>query len=70
MKTIEYRVVELPEAEGDVRLKELLDMLSELGTEGWEVASVDLTPHPAFLSAPLQVLMQRTVEAEVGAASA
>lgn len=64
MRTIEYRIEELPHAEGDVRIKELVERLSDLGADGWEVASVDLTAHPGYVAGPLQVLLQRTVEAE------
>jgi hypothetical protein len=67
MKRIEYRVEQLPFSEPfESHIKEVVERLSELGQEGWEVASVDLTWHPSYspaaqphLSVP--VLLQREV---------
>ena len=69
MKTIEYRVEELPFSEHfEQHVKGVLERLSELGKEGWEVASVDLTEHPTYSPAaqphpPVPVLLQREVAA-------
>ncbi len=68
MKKIEYRVEQLPFYEHyELHLKELVERLSELGKEGWQVASVDLTWHPSYSPAaqahtPVPVLLQREVE--------
>jgi hypothetical protein len=69
MKRIEYRVEQMPYFEHyELHLKELLERFSELGKDGWEVASVDLTWHPSYSPAaqphtPVPVLMQREVAA-------
>jgi hypothetical protein len=69
MRRIEYRVEELPFSEGfDEHIKEVLERLSELGNDGWEVASVDLTWHPSYSPAaqphlPVPVLLQREAAA-------
>ena len=65
MKTIEYRIEELPFFEHyEVHLKEVVERLSELGKDGWEVAALDLTHHPSYSPAAqprtaLPVLLQR-----------
>jgi hypothetical protein len=67
MKRIEYRIEELPFSEHfETHIKEVVARLSELGEEGWEVASVDLTWHPSYSPAaqphlPVPVLFQREV---------
>lgn len=67
MRRIEYRVEELPfEEHYEAHTKALVERLSELGKDGWEVASVDLTWHPSYSPAaqpqtPVPVLMQREV---------
>ncbi len=69
MKLIEYRVEEMPFSEEFAsHIKEVVERLSELGKEGWEVASVDLTWHPSYSPAaqphlPVPVLLQREVPA-------
>ena len=69
MKRIEYRVEHLPFLEHyESHVKEMVERLTELGNEGWEVASVDLTWHPSYSPAaqprtPVPVLMQREVSA-------
>jgi hypothetical protein len=69
MKRIEYRVEELPFAENfEAHTKEVVERLSELGRDGWEVASVDLTQHPTYSPAAqphphVPVLLQREVAA-------
>lgn len=69
MKKIEYRVEELPFTEHfEAHVKEVLERLSELGRDGWEVASVDLTQHPSYSPAAqphprVPVLLQREVAA-------
>jgi hypothetical protein len=65
----EYRIERLPvEDDHDSRLLGLVERLNELGAEGWRVASVDLTPHPAFRAAPLPVLLEREATAPGAAA--
>jgi hypothetical protein len=67
MKRTEYRIERLPiEDDHETRLIQLVERLNELGRQGWHVASVDLTPHPAFQSAPAPVLLEREVEAGAG----
>ena len=67
MNRIEYRVEQLPFYEHyELHIKELVERFSELGNEGWEVASVDLTWHPSYSPAaqphtPVPVLLQREV---------
>ncbi len=67
MKRIEYRVEVMPFTEPfEAHIKEVVERLSELGQEGWEVASVDLTWHPSYSPAaeahlPVPVLLQREV---------
>ncbi len=69
MKRIEYRVEMMPFTEPfESHIKEVVERLSELGQEGWEVASVDLTWHPSYSPAaephlPVPVLLQREVPA-------
>jgi hypothetical protein len=69
MRRIEYRVEHLPFTEHyESHVKEMVERLTELGNEGWEVASVDLTWHPSYSPAaqprtPVPVLMQREVSA-------
>lgn len=67
MRRIEYRVEQLPlEEQYEAHIRMVLERLSELGKDGWEVASVDLTWHPSYSPAaqpqtPVPVLMQREV---------
>jgi hypothetical protein len=57
---VEYRIERLPVSDNhESRLLQLVERLNELGSQGWRVASVDLTPHPAFREAPLPVLLER-----------
>jgi hypothetical protein len=64
---LDYRIEQLPIREHpETHLTDVLDRLSELGKEGWCVASVDLTHHPSYSPAaqpntPLPVLLQREV---------
>jgi len=56
---MEYRI-EMINFEGqDNRLDFLVRRVNELGKDGWRVVSVDLTPHPAFKTGPLPVLLER-----------
>jgi hypothetical protein len=58
-RLMEYRI-EMISFEGqDNRSDFLVRRLNELGKDGWRVASVDLTPHPAFKTGPLPVLLER-----------
>ena len=64
---VEYRIERMPFQEHpEAHLSELLARLTELGAQGWRVASVDLTHHPSYSPAaqpntPLPVLLQREV---------
>jgi hypothetical protein len=64
---VEYRIERMPFQEyPEKHLAELLDRLTELGDQGWCVASVDLTHHPSYSPAsqptiPLIVLLERAV---------
>jgi hypothetical protein len=61
----EYRIERMPFQEHpEAHLSELLDRLTELGKQGWRVASVDLTHHPSYSPAaqpaiPLPVLLEK-----------
>jgi hypothetical protein len=62
MKRMEYRVERLPlDEDQGTRILQLVERLNELGAQGWQVASVDLMPHPAFQSSPVPVLLEREV---------
>jgi hypothetical protein len=64
---VEYRIERLPFQEHpEAHLSELEARLTELGKQGWCVASVDLTHHPSYSpaaqpSAELPVLLEREV---------
>jgi hypothetical protein len=66
-RTVEYRIERMPfQQHPEAHLAELLDRLTELGKQGWSVASVDLTHHPSYSVAaqpaiPLPVLLERVV---------
>jgi hypothetical protein len=66
-RPVEYRIERMPFQEHpEMHLSELLDRLTELGKQGWCVASVDLTHHPSYSVAaqpriPLPVLLERDV---------
>ena len=66
-RPVEYRIERMPFQEHpEMHLSELLDRLTELGKQGWCVASVDLTHHPSYSvaaqpSIPLPVLLERDV---------
>jgi hypothetical protein len=48
-RPVEYRIERMPfEEHPESHLSELLDRLTELGKQGWCVASVDLTHHPSY----------------------
>jgi hypothetical protein len=68
MKHLEYRIEEIPlDEHGQMPpLVLVTERLNELGGEGWEVASIDLTPHPSYSpaaqpKAPIAVLLEREV---------
>lgn len=69
MRRVEYRIEEIPITEhGQPRMVQLAERLSELGKDGWEVASIDLTFHPSYSPAaqprtPVPVLLEREVAA-------
>jgi hypothetical protein len=64
-RPVEYRIERMPFQEHpETHLSELLDRLTELGKQGWNVASVDLTHHPSYSPAaqpsiPLPVLLEK-----------
>ncbi len=64
-RPVEYRIERMPFKEHpESHLAELLARLTELGKQGWCVASVDLTHHPSYSvaaqpSIPLPVLLER-----------
>ena len=65
IRPVEYRIERMPFQEHpEKHLDELLARLDELAAEGWRVASVDLTHHPAYSpgaqpNLPLPVLLER-----------
>lgn len=69
MRRVEYRIEEMPLGEhNEVDALRLTERLNELGKEGWEVASVDLTFHPSYSPAaehrvPVPVLLERELAA-------
>jgi hypothetical protein len=64
-RPVEYRIERMPFQEHpEAHLSELLARLTELGKQGWNVASVDLTHHPSYSPAaqpsiPLPVLLEK-----------
>ena len=64
-RPVEYRIERMPFQEHpEAHLSELLERITELGKQGWCVASVDLTHHPSYSpaaqpSTPLPVLLER-----------
>jgi hypothetical protein len=64
-RPVEYRIERMPFQEHpELHLSDLLDRLTELGKQGWNVACVDLTHHPSYSvaaqpSTPLPVLLER-----------
>jgi len=69
MRRVEYRIEEMPldEHGGPPAMVQMAERLNELGKQGWEVASVDLTPHPSYSPAaqprtPVPVLLERELE--------
>jgi hypothetical protein len=66
-RPVEYRIERMPFQEHpEAHLSELLDRLNELGKQGWNVVSVDMTHHPSYSpaaqpSTPLPVLLEREV---------
>ncbi|MGC8634604.1 MAG: hypothetical protein ACP5VP_08070 [Candidatus Limnocylindrales bacterium] len=69
MKRYEYRVEQMPFQEHpEQHFSELVDRLNELGKQGWQAVSVDLTYHPSYSPAAqpgisVPVLLRREVEA-------
>jgi hypothetical protein len=65
VRPVEYRIERMPfQQHPEAHLSELVERLTELGAQGWCVASVDLTHHPSYSpaaqpSTPLPVLLQR-----------
>jgi hypothetical protein len=56
---MEYRIEMITFEGQDNRFDFLVRRVNELGKDGWRVVSVDLTPHPAFKTGPLPVLLER-----------
>jgi len=67
-QAVDYRIEQLPIVEHpEAHVAEVLDRLSELGKQGWRVASIDLTHHPSYSPAaqpsmPLPVLLEKRKE--------
>lgn len=69
MRRVEYRIEEIPLGahSGPPSMVRLAERLNELGKQGWEVASLDLTQHPSYSPAaqpkmPVPVLLEREIE--------
>jgi hypothetical protein len=66
-RQFECRVERMPfQSHPEKHISELLDRLNELGQQGWEVVSVDLTYHPSYSPGaqpdmPLPVLLKREI---------
>lgn len=66
-RQVEYRIERMPFQEHpEKHLIELAERLAELGKQGWNVASADLTYHPSYSPAaqpatPLPVLLMREI---------
>jgi hypothetical protein len=66
-RRVEYRIERMPfQQHPEAHFSELLERLTELGKQGWSMASVDLTHHPSYSPAaqpatPLPVLLKREV---------
>ena len=65
MTRVEYRIERAPLNRDEPRLLQLVERLAELGRQGWHLASVDLTPHPAYEEGPVTVLLERELEGRV-----
>lgn len=69
MRKVEYRVEEIPLGEhGEPERVRLAERLNELGKEGWEVASIDLTFQSSYSPMtgsprPVPVLLEREIAA-------
>ena len=69
MRKMEYRIEEIPVTEhGQPHLVQLTERLNQLGKDGWEVASIDLTYHPSYSPAAqprarVAVLLEREAAA-------
>ncbi len=49
VRRVEYRIERMPFKEHpEAHLAELVERLTELGKQGWSVASADLTHHPSY----------------------
>jgi hypothetical protein len=65
VRSMEYRIERMPfRAHPEAHLAELGERLAELGKQGWNVVSADLTHHPSYSPAaqpdtPLPVLLMR-----------
>ena len=65
VRPVEYRIERMPfQAHPETHLGEVLDRVTALGKEGWQVVSVDLTHHPSYSPAaqpavPLPMLLMR-----------
>ena len=60
MDRMEYKIewVDLRNSK-ESRLELVVERVNKLAADGWQVVSVDLTPHPAFEVGPLPVLLGR-----------
>ena len=57
---MEYRLEMIHFSEKEGRSTYLVKCLNEFAEQGWRVVSIDLSPHPAFASGPLPVLLERS----------
>jgi hypothetical protein len=66
-RPVEYRIERMPfQDHPEKHLSELAERIAELGKQGWNVASADLTYHPSYSPAaqpatPLPVLLMREI---------
>lgn len=69
MRRVEHLIEEISPGEHGAPppLVRLTERLNELGKQGWEVASLDMTLHPSYSPAaqpskPVPVLLEREIE--------
>lgn len=62
MHRYEYRVERIPMNREAPRLLGVVERLTELGRQGWHVASADLARHREHELEPLTVLLERELE--------
>jgi hypothetical protein len=62
MGNVEYRIERIPVSGHEPRLLPVVERLTELGRQGWHVASIDLAAHAAHDREPLTVLLEREAD--------